>query len=167
MPTQTGYVHNLTYVRLLRVILAWLVAFAVTQSEPEKPSGIALSIGGTGGLITSAHTGWSISDVVRTTNWPVRSRATRKRVDYNEIAGKLAIAEGLLAKGKVVAEVCHELQISESTYYRWRNQFRSMGGAAGAERLQILAMQVGDLKRQLAAAELENRALRELVQGKF
>ena len=29
----------------------------------------------------------------------------------------------MLAEGKDVADVCRQLEVSEQTYYRWRNQF--------------------------------------------
>ena len=32
----------------------------------------------------------------------------------------------MLGEGKDVAEVCRELQVSEQTYYRWRNPFGGM-----------------------------------------
>ena len=32
-------------------------------------------------------------------------------------------AEVALAQGKTVAEVCRGLEISEQTYYRWRNEY--------------------------------------------
>lgn len=41
---------------------------------------------------------------------------------------KLTQADKLLAEGKDVADVCRELQVTEATYYRWRNQF---GGVEG------------------------------------
>jgi transposase-like protein len=32
----------------------------------------------------------------------------------------------MLNEGKDIAELCRELQVSEQTYYRWRNQFGGM-----------------------------------------
>ena len=48
---------------------------------------------------------------------------TRKRHTPEQVVRKLTQADRLLADGKDVADVCRELQVSEQTYYRWRNQF--------------------------------------------
>jgi len=47
----------------------------------------------------------------------------RKKRSAEEIIGKLREAEVLLAQGKTVPEVCRILEISEQTYYRWRNEY--------------------------------------------
>jgi len=38
-------------------------------------------------------------------------------------SGVLTTADRQLAEGKDVAAVCRELEVSEPTYPRWRNQF--------------------------------------------
>jgi putative transposase len=48
---------------------------------------------------------------------------TRKRHTPEQVVRKLTQADRLLGEGKDVADVCRELQVSEQTYYRWRNQF--------------------------------------------
>ena len=47
----------------------------------------------------------------------------RKRHTPEQIVRKLGQADRLLGEGADVAAVCRELQVSEQTYYRWRNQF--------------------------------------------
>jgi putative transposase len=47
--------------------------------------------------------------------------ATRKRHTPQQVVRKLTQADRLLAEGKEIADVCRELQVSEQTYYRWRN----------------------------------------------
>ena len=49
--------------------------------------------------------------------------AARKRHTPEQVVWNLAQADRTLGEGKLVADVCRELQISEQTYYRWRNQF--------------------------------------------
>ena len=49
--------------------------------------------------------------------------ATRKKHTPEQVVRKLATADRMLGEGKDVADVCRELQVSEQTYYRWRNQF--------------------------------------------
>jgi transposase-like protein len=70
----------------------------------------------------------------------------------------------MLNEGKGVADVCRELQVSEQTYYRWRNQFDGMN-ADDAKRLKDLELENATLKRLLADAELEKAALREISRG--
>ncbi len=40
-----------------------------------------------------------------------------------QVVRKLTQADRLLGEGLDIADVCRELQVSEQTYYRWRNQF--------------------------------------------
>ena len=48
---------------------------------------------------------------------------TRRRHTPEQVVRKMAQADQMLAEGKDVADVCRQLQVSEQTYYRWRNQF--------------------------------------------
>lgn len=79
---------------------------------------------------------------------------------------KLAQADRILAEGKEVADVCRELQVSEQTYYRWRDQFGGLK-ADDAKRLRELERENATLKRLLADAELEKAALKEIARGNF
>jgi putative transposase len=63
--------------------------------------------------------------------------ATRKKHTPEQVVRKLATADRMLNEGKDVADVCRELQVSEQTYYRWRNQFGGMN-ANDAKRLKDL-----------------------------
>jgi putative transposase len=92
--------------------------------------------------------------------------ATRKKHTPEQVVRKLATADRMLNEGKDVADVCHELQVSEQTYYRWRNQFGGMN-ANDAKRLKDLERENATLKRLLADAELEKAALREISRGNF
>jgi transposase-like protein len=92
--------------------------------------------------------------------------ATRKKHTPEQVVRKLATADRMLNEGKDVADVCRELQVSEQTYYRWRNQFGGMN-ANDAKRLKDLERENATLKRLLADAELEKAALREISRGNF
>jgi putative transposase len=92
--------------------------------------------------------------------------ATRKRHTPEQVVRKLQHADRLLADGKDVADVCRELQVSEQTYYRWRNQFGGLK-ADDAKRLKDLERENATLKRLLADAELEKAALKEIARGNF
>jgi putative transposase len=91
---------------------------------------------------------------------------TRKRHTPEQVVRLLAQADRLLAEGKDVADVCRELQVSEPTYYRWRNQFGGLK-ADDAKRLKDLERENATLKRLLAEAELEKAALKEIAKGNF
>lgn len=92
--------------------------------------------------------------------------ATRKKHTPEQVVRKLATADRMLNEGKDVADVCRELQVSEQTYYRWRNQFGGMK-ADDAKRLKDLEQENAALKRLLADAELEKVALKEINKGNF
>jgi putative transposase len=87
--------------------------------------------------------------------------ATRKKHTPEQVVRKLATADRMLNDGKDVADVCRELQVSEQTYYRWRNQFGGMK-PDDAKRLKGLERGNATLKRLLADAELEKVALKEI-----
>ena len=91
---------------------------------------------------------------------------TRKRRTPEQVVRKLTQADRLLTDGKDIADVCRELQVSEQTYYRWRNQFGGLK-ADDAKRLKDLEKENATLKRLLADAELEKAALKEIAQGNF
>jgi putative transposase len=92
--------------------------------------------------------------------------ATRKKHTPEQVVRKLATADRMLNEGKDVADVCRELQVSEQTYQRWRNQFGGLN-ADDAKRLKDLERENATLKRLLADAELEKAALREISRGNF
>jgi putative transposase len=92
--------------------------------------------------------------------------ATRKRHTPEQVVRKLAQADRMLADGKDVGDVCREMQVSEKTYYRRRNQFGGLK-ADDAKRLKDLERENATLKRLLADAELEKAALKETARGNF
>ena len=91
---------------------------------------------------------------------------TRKRHSPEQVVRKLATADRLLAEGKDIADVCRELQVSEQTYYRWRNQFGGLK-ADDAKRLKDLEREHSTRKRLLADAELEEAAVQEIARETF
>ena len=47
----------------------------------------------------------------------------KKRYSPEQIVGKIRDADRILAEGGDVAAVLRELNITEATYYRWRNHY--------------------------------------------
>jgi putative transposase len=90
----------------------------------------------------------------------------RRRHTPDQVVRKLAEADKLLAQGKSIEEVCRHLEVTESTFHRWRNQYGGMK-ATDAKRLKNLEAENARLKRLLAEAELEKSMLKELAEGNF
>jgi len=92
--------------------------------------------------------------------------ATRKKHTPEQDVRKLATADRMLNEGKAVADVCRELQVSEQTYYRWRNQFGGMK-ADDAKRLKELERENARLKRIVADQALDIDGLKEIAKGNW
>ena len=90
----------------------------------------------------------------------------RRRHTPEQIVRKLREADRLLAEGKDVPELARHLEVTESTYHRWRNQFGGMK-ADDVKRLKELELENARLKRIVADKELENLALREVAKGNW
>ena len=90
----------------------------------------------------------------------------RRRHTPEQIIRKLRAADRLLSEGAEVADVARQLEVSEQTYHRWRNQFGGMK-ADDARRLKELERENRELKQIVADKELENRALREVAKGNW
>jgi putative transposase len=84
--------------------------------------------------------------------------ATRKRHSPEQVVRKSTTADRLLSEGKDVAAACRELDVSEQTYHRWRNQFGGLK-ADDAKQLKDLERENSTLKGLLADAELKKATL--------
>lgn len=89
-----------------------------------------------------------------------------RRHTPEQIVRKLREVERLLGEGKTIAEAAKQLEVSEQTYHRWRNQYGGMK-ADDAKRLRELERENARLKRLVADQMLENDALREIARGNF
>ena len=74
----------------------------------------------------------------------------RRRHTPEQIVRKLREVERLLGEGQTIAEAAKQVEISEQTYHRWRNQYGGMK-ADDARRLRELERENARLKRILAA----------------
>ena len=90
----------------------------------------------------------------------------RRHHTPEQVVRKLAEGEKLLNAGSDVAEVCRQLEITESTWHRWRNQYGGMK-ASDAKRLKELENENRRLKRIVADQALDNDMLRHIAEGKF
>ena len=90
----------------------------------------------------------------------------RKRHSPEQIVRKIQEADRILAEGGDVVAVLRQLNVTEATYYRWRNQFGGLK-AEDAKKLKHLEKQNLALKKLLAEAEPWKVVLKELAEGNF
>jgi transposase-like protein len=88
----------------------------------------------------------------------------RKRHSPEQIVRKIQEADRILAEGGDVVAVLRQLNVTEATYYRWRNQFGGLK-AEDAKKLKHLEKQNLQLGILLAEAELEKAVLKELAEA--
>jgi transposase len=91
---------------------------------------------------------------------------SRRRHTPEQVVRKLREADRLLGEGIELPEVFKQLEVSEQTYYRWRNQFGGMK-AEDVKRLKELEAENQRLKRIVADQVLENQALKEIARGNW
>lgn len=90
----------------------------------------------------------------------------RRRHTPEQIIRKLREAERLLGEGKTIPEAAKQLEVSEQTFHRWRNQYGGMK-AQDAKRLKELERENSTLKAIVADQALEVRALKEISRGNW
>jgi putative transposase len=90
----------------------------------------------------------------------------RRRHTPEQIVRKLREGERLFNEGKGLVEVLRQLEVSEATWHRWRNQYGGMRADA-AKRLRELERENARLKRIVADKVLEIELLKELAAGNF
>ena len=90
----------------------------------------------------------------------------KKRHSGSQIVSKLRQADVLIGQGKAVPEVCRELEVSEQTYYRWRQNY---GGMSPEMIKQFRALQKENtrLRKVVADQALDNAILKEAAEGNF
>ena len=85
----------------------------------------------------------------------------RHRRTPEQAVRKLHEGERLLNEGSDLTDVLRRLEIAESTWNRWRNQYGGMK-ADGAKKLKELEIENARLKKLLAEAELDGAMLTEV-----
>jgi len=88
-----------------------------------------------------------------------------KRSNPEQIVQLLHKADEALAQGKAIEDICREYQISQATYYRWKQKYGGLS-TQDVKRLKALEVENAKLKRLLAEAMLANDALREFLSKK-
>ena len=90
----------------------------------------------------------------------------RHRHTPEQAVRKVREGERLLNEGRDLTEVLRHLEVSETTWNRWRTQYGGMK-ADEARRLKELERENARLKKLLAEAELDKAMLKELAEGNF
>ena len=90
----------------------------------------------------------------------------KKRYSGPQIVAKLRQADALIGQGKTVPQVCKEIEISQQTYYRWRQKYGGMSPDM-IKQLRILQKENARLKRVVADQALDNAILKEAAEGNF
>ena len=90
----------------------------------------------------------------------------RKRHSPEQILRKLREVEVALAKGETVTRAVKQIEVTEQTYYRWRNEY---GGLSidQARKLKQLELENARLKRAVADLTLDKLILKEAAEGNF
>jgi len=68
--------------------------------------------------------------------------------------------------GKKVTDICREYGISDVTFYNWKNKYSGME-LSELKRLRELESENQKLKRIVAELNLENYALKDLIEKKL
>jgi putative transposase len=89
-----------------------------------------------------------------------------RRHTPEQIVRLLAEGEKLLGEGQSLDEVVRHLEITSSTWHRWRNQYGGMK-ADDAKELRELRKENQRLKKIVADLALDNDMLKELNRGNF
>ena len=89
-----------------------------------------------------------------------------KRHSPEQVIRKLTEGDRLLNEGATVAEVARSFGITETTWYRWKNQYGGMK-ATDAKHLKELEAENKRLKNIVANQALDIAMLKELAEGNF
>lgn len=90
----------------------------------------------------------------------------KKRHTPEQIIRKLAEGDKLLNEGADIATVVKQLEVTESTWHRWKAQYGGMK-ANDAKRLKELENENTRLKRIVANQALDIDMLKVIAEGKF
>ncbi len=83
-----------------------------------------------------------------------------------QIIEKLRQADVSLGKGQKVPDICKALEITEQTYYRWRQKYGGMAPEM-AKQLKSLGKENSRLKKLVAEQALDMEILKEAAKGNW
>ena len=90
----------------------------------------------------------------------------RQRRRPEQIVKAIQEGEAMMAAGKTEPEIFQTLEISATTWERWKNKYGGMKSDE-AKRLRELEVENQRLKELLAEAELDKKILKMVAEGNF
>ena len=90
----------------------------------------------------------------------------KKKHSGPQIVAKLRQADVLIGQGKSVPEVCREIEVSQQTYYRWRQKYGGMSPDM-IKQLRSLQKENKRLRRVVSDQALDITILKEAAEGNF
>ncbi len=90
----------------------------------------------------------------------------RKKHRPEEILRKLQEADVMLKSGQNLGHILQQLEVSEATYHRWRAEYEGMSREQ-VKRLKELERENQRLRSAVADLTLDNRMLKDVVEGKY
>ena len=88
------------------------------------------------------------------------------RHTIGQIIAKLRRGDVELGKGKKVSEICKLLEVTDQTYYRWRQKYGGMQPEMAKE-LKALQKENARLKKLVAEQALDMEILKEAAKGNW
>ena len=86
-----------------------------------------------------------------------------KRFTPEQIVSKLRQADVELGKGLTVPEVCRKIEISQQTYYRWRQKYGGMSPTLIKE-LKTLQKENQRLRKIIADQRIDMEIIKEAIE---
>jgi len=86
-----------------------------------------------------------------------------KRFTPDEIVSKLREADRELGKGLTVKEVCRKIEVTDQTYYRWRQKYGGMSPELIKE-LKTLQKENARLRKIVADQRIDMEILKEAIE---
>jgi putative transposase len=90
----------------------------------------------------------------------------KKKHSGPQIVAKLRQADILIGQGKSIPEICKELDITDATYYRWRQKYGGMSPDM-VKQLRAVQKENAQLKRLVADQALDISILKVAAEGNF
>ena len=86
-----------------------------------------------------------------------------KRHSPEQIVAKLRQADVEFGKGQAVPEVCRKIEVSQHTYYRWRQKYGGMSPELIKE-LKVLQKDNQRLRKIIADQRIDMEILKEAIE---
>ncbi len=90
----------------------------------------------------------------------------KKKHSGPQIVAKLRQADILIGQGKTVPEVCKEIDVTDATYYRWRQKYGGMSPDM-VKQLRTVQKENAQLKKLVADQALDISILKVAAEGNF